>query len=241
MWVNILKGDNIMKKRNILSIFIALVVLIASTQMALAYTIKTTGGPSGFGPWQVLSGGEFTLQEGGGLNVLGNYVADTKKQGLTVDTFQSFCLENDEFISPNTLYNATVSQAAVNGGGGGPSPDPISRGTAWLYSNFAQGTLSGYDYSLAGRTTSAADLQNAIWYLEGEGGANNAFVALAIANAVNYSSDNNGFYNVAVLNITDLSGNVKQDMLVATPIPAAVWLLGTGVVGLVGIRRKFKK
>ena len=27
----------------------------------------------------------------------------------------------------------------------------------------------------------------------------------------------------------------------AVPIPGAVWLLGTGIIGLVGIRRKFKK
>ena len=36
----------------------------------------------------------------------------------------------------------------MNGGISGGNPDPISRGTAWLYLQFAKGTLAGYNYGL---------------------------------------------------------------------------------------------
>ena len=32
-----------------------------------------------------------------------------------------------------------------------------------------------------------------------------------------------------------------QDFIVPAPIPAAVWLLGSGLIGLVVIRRRMKK
>lgn len=34
---------------------------------------------------------------------------------------------------------------------------------------------------------------------------------------------------------------LRPDGLTAVPIPAAIWLFGAGLVGLVGVRRKFKK
>jgi hypothetical protein len=45
-------------------------------------------------------------------------------------------------------------------------------------------------------------------------------------------SDNNSNYGMAVH-----EGNVGSPV----PIPAAVWLLGSGLVGIIGIRRRFKK
>ena len=63
-------------------------------------------------------------------------------------------------------------RAVLGGGGAVNGADPISIGTAYLYSEFAKGTLQ--DYAFAGteaeREASAALLQNAIWYLEKEGG-----------------------------------------------------------------------
>jgi hypothetical protein len=46
--------------------------------------------------------------------------------------------------------------------------DILSKGTAWLYSQFAQELLIGYNFSgaTAQRKTSAGLLQNAIWALE---------------------------------------------------------------------------
>ena len=60
----------------------------------------------------------------------------------------------------------------MNGGGGAvDGKDPVSAGTGWLYSQFARGSLTGYDYdniTPLGRIESARLLQLAIWMLEDE-------------------------------------------------------------------------
>jgi hypothetical protein len=226
------------------SAFVVAAMLILSTQMAFAALSVSTGGS--WGPYQSGQGGEFTLTPNSDLSfVLANYAEGVTKNvpggnGLTGFNFQSFCLENStppEYIYQNTTYNVAISNKAIYGGVG-PAGDPISTQTAWLYSQFASGNLfttHGYTHAQAGA------LQQAFWFLEGEnGGANNSWVALANANA------NGTLYGVEVLNLTKADGTLCQDQLVFTgrippsevPIPAAAWLRGSGLVGLVGVRRR---
>jgi hypothetical protein len=233
---------------------IVIVVLMASAQVAIAYQVQVG---SSFGPYQTGSGGEFTFftKNGtfnGGFDVSANY--STKTQDfISAESFQTFCLEYNEFIYKNTTYDAVFNTAAVFNGIPGNS-DPISIGTAWLYSNFARGTLAGYDYNnLSSRFNSAAALQNTIWWLEGEAvdpGSGNIFRQAVLSQFHNNTDEAmanaNGAYGVMVLNLY-AAGHAnefdykKQDMLVVTPIPAAAWLLSTGLIGLVGIRRRFYK
>jgi hypothetical protein len=92
--------------------------------------------------------------------------------------FQTFCIEYNEEFSPGASYGVTISSKAMYGGQP-PNGDPLSIGTAWLYSQFAAGTLSGYNYG-ASRTSSAGALQQAIWWLEAEpNGARNSFINTA--------------------------------------------------------------
>jgi hypothetical protein len=248
-----------MKKKKMFISFMALVVLFAFAQMAMAYTVKLVGG-SGYGPYQTGSGGEFTLQPDVTLQwVLNSYSTLAKNQyqaqGSTPN-FQTFCVEDYEYVYANGTYTAILNTAAVLGNVG-PGGDPISVGTAYLYFHFVKGDLTGYDYINPGRSgdisSSAYLLQQAIWWLEGEGGSQNSFTTLVGGAAGKV--DNNGTYPVFALNLwepghegdfsKDIYGNylwVRQDMLVvATPIPAAAWLLGSGLVGLVAIRRRMKK
>jgi hypothetical protein len=143
--------------------------------------------------------------------------------------FQTFSLRyNDQFVLP-TWNAAGVSDRAVSGGAQSDGGDPISIGTAWLYSQFAAGALEGYSYTPGlGRMQSASALQSAIWWLEEETGGNpsSPFVTLAVnalgLDAASLKSDANGAFNVRALNLE--SGGTTQNMLmtVAVPEPSTV-------------------
>ncbi len=129
--------------------------------------------PSGYG-------GEFTSVLSGNsaleTDILDNYSASAKAKLSNGTTgFETFCIEVNETFNPGTTYNASISSTVSPGG-----PDTyITLGTAYLYSQFAKGDLSGTVGSLAvsynytsltssGRELSADELQDAIWYLQGE-------------------------------------------------------------------------
>lgn len=155
--------------------------------------------------------------------------------------FETFCLEyNEEFI-PGGTYNYSISQAAIQGGNGPGGSDPISLGTAWLYLNFAEGHLPGYDFT----NGAAGQLQDTIWWLEGERpdpGTSNQFRQLVISqfgSSIAAMADNNGFYGVAVLNLYYLNGDLSQDQLVLVPDSGTTAvLLGVGLLGLFLFHRK---
>jgi hypothetical protein len=253
-----------MFKKSILVGTMSFLFLFTLTSLTFAYNVTTVGG-GGYGPYQTGLGGEFTLLAGDGLGwVLNGYAEGKTKDVINVPgttkldgTFQTFCVEENEYIYPSTTLDATISNGAINGGKTGGDPDPLSIGTAWLYYNFATGGMADYIYS---DHSTAGDLQNTIWWLEGEAGdpgATNVFrndVLAKFTNEAGATADNNGQYKVAVLNLwqlghagdltKDANGNyiyVRQDQLVVTPIPGALLLLGPGLIGLVGIRRRMAR
>ena len=153
------------------------------------------GGNSPAGVTNTDEGGEFTVIPtdttllnsyvlgSGGNTATGTRVTDPGDRPSGSDAslagdvgFQTFCLELNVTINslPTGPLAYTISPSVLNGGtklGG------LANGTAYLYSLFAQGTLSGYDYvdyktdgggNPSVRGNDAAYLQAAIWYLEGD-------------------------------------------------------------------------
>ena len=171
-----------------------------------------------------------TLSDGPGNTGGGEFNATTSANG----NFVTFCLEYSEHIQMGVQYYYQISTATT------ANNDPISLATAWLYNQFLNGTLSGYDYtpdigSEVGHRNSANALQRAIWFLEDEvggdgyGGSTYVVDALAATAALAAPGENgktaaaNGAYGVKVMNMwqnydarTGYSG-AKQDQLIRVP------------------------
>jgi hypothetical protein len=222
-------------------------------------TITATSG----GQYEYGNGGEFTA------------VVNSGPLAPAGSTFQTFCLEVNENISwGDNRDNYIINAGAVRGGGGANTIDPhtgmtmdnISIGTAWLYSQFRAGTLTldngGGSYFDGNRQANAGELQQAIWFLEGESeGVDNGYVTLAETKTGNTGSlagveaDSHGEFGVVVLNLYNgpayqtvsapngTQYEVNQDMLAIVPEPSTVisgvlMLLPFGASTLRIMRRK---
>ncbi len=186
-------------------------------------------------------GGEFNAVPNANLlsvnPTLAGYAPATADLAAGNPNFQTFCIETGEYFYPGTTYNVTISDEIMYDGRQSPNGEPITVGTAWLYSQFTAGTLSGYDYNDSGRTVSAGDLQQAIWYLQGEqtslinggSGADGTIFYNAAVSALGGTINNaaNGAYGVVALNLwvpnpDGSNGAGAQDQLMVVPELSAV-------------------
>lgn len=168
-------------------------------------------------------GGEFNSRPLDPLSFIGGVPA------LNDLSFQTFCLEQGEYVDMGGVYDFEINTGAVEGGISGqtiPGFDPLDPLTAYMYECFVRGTLVGYNYG-PDREASAAALQNAIWYVEGEV----PFLDAGLANdfwhqAVDAAPTDIG--GVRVLNLFK-DGVHKQDQIfMHAPEPAGVTLLLIG-------------
>jgi hypothetical protein len=208
--------------------------------------------------YSFMNGGEFNAVPNAALlsvnPTLAGYSPVTSDLTAGSPNFQTFCVETLEEFYPGNTYDVAISQdIKYNAGQFLPNGAPITLGTALLYSEFAAGTLSGYDYTPGGgRSATAGELQSAIWYLQGEvptlvnnGADGTGFYTLAqTALGANLNNPSNGAYDVAVLNLTSSGGTVNnQDQLFVVPEPSVVsfGLLFLLPLGVNKVRSLFRK
>ena len=169
---------------------IVLLLVIGLAAPALASPVGMTGvfEQTRYPGYYLNTGGEFTVYGFGSSLSNEGYSAAPATMNIPPsipESFQTFCLERLESSIATNYF--VVSGAAVTGGTVPPTSDPISMGTAWLYSQFATGLLNvpGGNYFTGDRRVSAGLLQNAFWMLENEAIAidpTNPYYAAALLN-----------------------------------------------------------
>jgi hypothetical protein len=251
-----------------LTFVVLLVLALAPSAMAAPIQVqvgyKLPGGTvSSYGPYQTGVGGEFTLNVVQGLDT-SQYAAQVSNIAGVAGTFQTFCIEGMEVIYPYpATYNGALSDTAMFGGvkpdGVG---DPISKGTGWLYTQFATASWENgltYHYTDSNRSgfvgSSADLLQKAIWWLEGEENiaynANNLFMKAVVdkfGSQAAAMADNGGQFSVYALNLwgtgaTDTLQNSRVQDQLYYHVPdggGTLMLLGGALMGLGVLRRKFR-
>ena len=228
--------------RSILSTRTLILALFAAvTSVASANSLTITQ----YSQYSSSDGGEFTVTSTDAqLQAIKSLYSGS---AIVNGGFEVFCLEDNQFFSNGGTYTYGISDAAIPGGVSGAviGRDPVSLGSAWLYSQFATGSLAGYNYTPgAGRSASAGQLQNAIWWLEDEitlaDPTSNPFLADAFTkygSAAAAKADNNGAFAVGVINMGVNSGN--QDQIVLIPDGGITFaLFGAALLALGAIRRR---
>ncbi|WP_404422134.1 hypothetical protein [Nibricoccus sp. IMCC34717] len=154
--------------------------------------------------------------------------------------FGAFCLEASVHFANGGIYNALITDRALNGGG--ISGDPISVGTAWLVKMFAVGALDSYGFTYGNKASTLA-VQRAIWFLEGEsGGESNSWITLLIGkfgSLAGAKADYTGS-QVKVLALWDNERRPAQSQAIYVPdVASTLALAGLALVALaIGSRRK---
>ncbi len=237
------------------------VSLAAATQVgALTVTLSTVSGYNDGG-----SGGEFNINPVTGVG----YAPSV----LVGGGFETFCLARDLSITVPGTYNATVNANGTFTSDTAGHTQQLTKGSAWLYQQFASGVLSTYRYTAtsggttSGRAQDAANLQAAIWVMQGTywygataadlaADLSNVFVNLA-ANAFGggtagllaaMAANAAGGFNVGALNLTYATtvgsipiGTPAQSMLTLLPDGGTtLMLMGIGFSSLALVSRKLR-
>lgn len=174
----------------------------------------------------VLVGDLVTYAPGTRGNSGGEFI--TTITNRTAPTFKTFCVQLNEFLDFGSTFRVVgISDKSQAGG------QALDFRTAWLYQHYRSGTLAGiggYSYNVE---SSAALLQDAIWFFQNQGGANNALAqAATLAGPTSIG-------NVRILNMVyNSNNNAAQDVLALIPLPTGGALALAGLGGLALRRRR---
>lgn len=202
-------------------------------------------------------GGEFSIS-GDDLLLTNTHYSSLAKGVAGAESFQTFCVERWVGVPPYSEQPVDLWVSTEFVGGGTPGShawvgnqdetgQDLASATAYLYTQFATGKLSNYDYldtdsgTDSGRAKSALALQAAIWVLQEQiTHTENVQANLWIEEAQNAIADGSwtGIGYVRIVQV--YSGeNEYQDVLYLIPAPGAILLTGIGTA-LVGMLRRRK-
>ena len=168
-------------------------------------------------------------------------------------TYDTFCIQDNVYITPGVWYPVAAISSNVGFfdqgiAGGGALKGQVN----YLYHRYEDGVYASYFNNSSTGASNQADFQRTLWSLQGSGPSYAPTPGTPWAiDLANYNDSSNGLqhpWGTAVINIVSgynngqFTGPDVQNLLDATvPEPATMLLLGSGLLGLVGLGRKFKK
>jgi hypothetical protein len=225
---------------------LALALLIGVLSVVPAKGLQITMAP-GFGPYDIGSGGEFTVTPDAALApLIGTYSPFTMNY-VAQGSFQTFCLERNEFIAPSLTYDVTLNNVTLFTG------IPLTVGAAYLYEQFATGALN-YNYADAPGGSRTANgfhnayyLQLALWHYMGQYSSVPANPYETLVNGLfgaGAFAPDNGAHHVMVMNLwapgQHDAAHAYQDLLVYMPVPepSALALITVALTAFVASRKR---
>ena len=203
-------------KKPIILLLSLLFATQASADMIVALTrnLGTTGG------------GEFSA----------NVVSSPIGIFTTGESFGTFCVETDEYVTlSGREYNVVLNTVAIGGGANADDFDPLDPMSAWIYTQWmtqseihVNNALG--DFYIYHDDAGANLVQRALWDIEEEGDYSSFTGVDALIEEARLAGWTD-IGNVRVMNLYTPSGLYAQDQLTLVPVPATILLglLGLGV------------
>jgi hypothetical protein len=179
-------------------------------------------------------GGEFNA------NTTQSFIHNYSPSAVVGTGFETFCIETMVDFNPGQTYTYNLSSVDSRGVN-------LSRGAAYLYSQFAKGILANYDYTDPTiRNLDAGALQSAIWWFQGNqtysgypSPTDNVYYEEAL-NALGGLGGaeiaNGGYYGVDVLQMWGDGHIAAQNQLVLVPdrtTTIGLFVMALGALALV--------
>jgi hypothetical protein len=169
--------------------------------------------------------------------------------GSTLTAYSGYRAGNTITDSSQWKFDgATLASVTANPGGGWDYQTTYNSGHLWLAQSLWGEATDVYGMTAINKSrTNASGLQQFEISISGEkviDGTNYLFTMLATFDGQNTNTDAAGYYQLfsTAAHTGYGFGSIQVDVSAApVPIPAAVWLLGSGLIGLVGIRRRMRK